>query len=261
VSILKQLVAFDVVHAIKAEMREQGFYIDPNTGQYTGTVGVDPDRPWIYTVPNYDLYCGHYMRIFNNCNFVPRRCMECWKICVFPRTVHELMQLYQCQEQVAKPKKWFCKCGIDLREHTPHRYGGYFYARGEKEGRKRWVMVRKMVDENVGEDVPVILKRYCTEFELKLGPTDKYERPAHADELEDYIDHVIDYKKMKTASQPMWVKNHVMRRWLTYAWSIGDMTCLAYNKNEPFYPTLVTYHDQMLEDLRKGVEPNAVQSS
>jgi hypothetical protein len=246
-SFYRNLAGLDVIASISDRMRREQWYMDPATGKYrANAIALDTDRPWVYTVTDPDMYCGFYLLVFDVGGFVPRRCMKCWKVCAAPRTVDELFKIYALQTEVMVPSKWPCKCGMDLRSYTPHRYGAYWYCQSKDQGLNRYERIRKLIDERISPDLPLILKRYCTEFEMKLGPTDKYQKPADADEIEDAIAAVVNWKDgMISAPQPESVKRHIMRRWIERAYSIGDMSCLAYNNNDPFYPPLVTYHHEV----------------
>ena len=204
---------------------------------------IEHDVPWIYVHPDPGKNCGVSTMIFEMFKFVPSECMNCWKVVVLPRTVEELFKLYEAQLDIAVPNNWYCKCGIDVRPWTPHNYGGYFYNLGFPQGLKRYNQVRKMVDERISPDVPVVLKRYCTEFELECGPTKQYKRPPGCESTEKLVYQSIDLRKFKYMHQPQYLKDSIKLKWLRRAWKIGDMTCKQFNGGKPFYRPLDTYHD------------------
>ena len=248
ISFYKSLTRLDVIEHVNKRLTSENWFIDADTGKYRpGFAAIDPDRNWIYTYSDPDMHCGMYLMIADVGRFVPSRCRKCWKVVVTPRTVDELFKLYAIQKEVMVPSKWFCKCGIDTRDWTPHRYGGYWYCTSKDMGLTRYKRIRKLVSERINPDVPVILKRYCTEYELQFGPTDTYKPPDDCDEVESAITAMVDNRKTTARTnqtQPESVKRHIMAKWLKRAWSIGDLTCMLYNNNEPFYRPLVTYHHE-----------------
>jgi len=245
---LKKLVTLDVVDIIGQTLQEQGWFIDERTGKYSceGRVFHNPDKPWIYVNPEPGTPCSVYQVIVDKCNFIPKHCLSCWKVVVKPRTLYELMRVLKLQEDWTQGylgKGRFCKCGIELRTWVPQLYGAYFYTRSKGQGLARWEEVRKMVDA-INPNIPVILKRYCTEFELRLGPSDQYRPPAHAEALEREIWGALDIEPLvRTVSlQPAYLRGHVIRKWIEWAWSAGDETAMAFNDGEPLYTPSVTYH-------------------
>jgi hypothetical protein len=255
-SILDVLTQSNIIKGM-SDLLDHGWYIDIGTGKITCKPGIDHTIPWIYVNPDPNMYCGLYQRIFDTAKFVPSYCMDCYKVVVKLKTVKQLFQLYEAQISVAKANGWYCKCGLEARAYVPVQYGGYFYCRGLKQGQKRWRQVREMVDEHIdqGPDdlsnlkdlgVAVTLKKYCTEFELQLGPTKEYKRPVHADLIEKRIASSMDKYVLKQQGQsPQYLVDHVMWKWIVYAWERGDMTCLRFNNGEPFYRSSQTYHDEL----------------
>jgi hypothetical protein len=244
--LLDALVRFDVV-GIFADLLRSGWYIPPETGKMTpGQQGLRWDVPWVYVHPDPRRLCDLYTEIFNRCMFVPTPCLNCWKVVVKPRTVRELMDLlivmsvYSSSDEY--PNRW-CKCGIEKRSYVPQNYGGYFYCDSKASGLSRYDEVRELVSRQISPDVPVILKRYCTEFELKLGPTDTYKRPEIASAIEHEIFECIDRQKPNVPQSPMIIR-HVIREWAEFAWERGDPTAAStFNGGQPYYSNVVTYHE------------------
>lgn len=203
---------------------------------------IDIDPGWIYVNPNPDLFCMEYQAIVKGFGFIPKTCRNCYKVVVMPRSFHELMQLYELEVKMAEenPRCW-CKCGIEQRQFVPRNYGGYFYTQGLEVGKSRWQTVKDAVSSAISPDVNVILKRYCTEFELRFGPSDKYQPPPYADSLEDELWANID-KVVGAQKQPKFIRDHAVHNWMDFAWGRGDMTVKLYNNNKPLVPPYVTYH-------------------
>lgn len=267
---LDNLVAFDVCDIFSDWLAPGGgWFINPETKKIEmGPRSIDHNRPWIYTNPNPKMYCHFYMDgVFQHLKFVHSRCMNCWKIVVKMHTVVQLFKLYEWQKKWTndcKKKDRFCKCGVEERPWVHYQYGGYFYNEGKEQGLMRHEQVYREMRNLFGNvsDIPgswtdgkieVILKRYCTEFEATLGPTDQYVRPPAADAMESHLDQCFNLSKM-TPGQPPFVISHVQRRWLEFAWDRGDTTAAIFNGNKPFYRPVVTYHQRKDKEESSNVE-------
>ena len=217
-------------------------YIDTETKKLNKLPAIRLEPYWVYTNPNPELLCTEWQGIVKGFRFIPKTCRNCYKVVVMPKSFHELMQLYDLQQEMVKenPRCW-CKCGIEKREFVPRHYGGYFYTQGLEVGKTRWKTVKDRVHE-INKDINVILKRYCTEFELLLGPSDKYEPPAWADELEkDILSNIVNVGG--GIRQPQFVINNTIQSWMVFAWGRGDKTVMLYNNGKPLLLPSVTYHE------------------
>lgn len=242
-NLYRELSATNIIPGMaRGNMFGSGRYVDVNTKKWRKMSGVDLETRWIYTNPNPDLHCMYYRSIFDGYGFVPKKCLDCYKVVVAPRTFDELMKLLYVQELLIadNPKCW-CKCGIEQRDFVPRNYGGYFYTRSLEQGQIRYETVRKAVDENISPDIDVVLKRYCTEFEIALGPSNLYKRPDGADDVEKLFWQNVEVSQ-DAVRQPDFVIRHIVQEWMMWAWGRGDKTVMLYNNNEPFYPAYVTYH-------------------
>jgi hypothetical protein len=171
----------------------------------------------------------------------------------------ELMLLLEVQEEL-----WtgYCKCGIEIRDYVPANYGGYFYNRSYEEGMECYKEVRALVSAHINPDIDVVLKRYCTEFELKFGPSDELEETLER----GYFDHpdMGQVKVMPLDEQEVWlrainqtfdipnsdtpmppfVKMHVIKTWFDHAWKIGDMTVKDFFEGDNLYTPTIKYHEE-----------------
>jgi hypothetical protein len=157
------------------------------------------------------------------------------------------MKLKEFQENFTKDfmlKDRFCKCGIETREYVPRNYGGYFYTNSLEQGRERWRQVRNAMDK-INPQIPVTLKRYCTEFEIKLGPSDQYKQPEGAKDMERRIFEAVDVQSMgDNPPQPEFLKEHILSKWMVHAWDRADLTVMMYNDGQPLYSPTITYHEE-----------------
>jgi len=247
--LLKELLQFDVDGTLKDSLREQGWHISPKTLRWThiskiAVVGVDPDNNWIF--PNHDpsQKCKLFQTIVIKCNIIPKPCLGCWKVVVHPKNLLQLMQLLKWQEEYVKGYQGisrFCKCGIEERDYVPYNFGAYFYCESKEEGLARKADVRKAVDL-IDPSLPVILKRYCTEFEIRLGPSDKYKPTPAMEALEEKIFRRIDVSSAyPQPHQPKDIQDSIKVKWIKFAWGREDPTAIMFNDGEPLYTPAVTY--------------------
>ena len=201
--------------------------------------------PWVYVCPSDQAHCDLYHRVFfDHLNHIHSFCRECWKVVVRPRNIIELFDLYELQKDIGTP----CKCGKETRETTSSLYGGYFYNRGKKEGLEKYEEVRKLVNDQLSPETPVILKRACTEFEIgegSKGPSDKWPDITWKErEWELRIEALFPRYGGIGGGQPIPVQAYVMREWIHYAHSKGDPTYKQLTGGTPLVPPYVTYHKE-----------------
>jgi hypothetical protein len=139
---------------------------------------------------------------------------------------------------------------MELRDYTPKFYGGYFYNNSFDEGRDCYEQVRKMVDEALGKDVSVILKRGCTEFEMIKGPSNYWHTTRDEEEFVELIDAYVDVGRGGLSPQEPYIKNTIRLRWALWAHMNGDMSYQKYNNNKPLFPDYVKYHEGSREDIK-----------
>ncbi len=281
---LDNLVNADIYTGTADKLLQGGAYkIDAETNKIMPILRSKASNvPWIYVRTDSSKECEfwHYI-VFEVYGLFPIGCLNCWKVVVRPRTVKELFQLHEYEENVYTGH---CKCGIEIRDYVHGNYGGYFYSNSFEEGIECYGIVRKGIDKHISPDVPVILKRACTEFEMKYGDSSKWEEILDkgfyfdkdknrlslfsGEALELKLGDVrrnfdlIEKKRKESRGdmphegmgndQPGFVKIATMRKWLEHAYSIGDKTTLEFNENgKPFYTPSVTYHNKKIHDFKK----------
>ena len=234
----------DLITRLKPLLEKSGYMLRPSDQKFVPRVaGSTWDAPWIYTKGELTIRCDIYHRImFNLLDHIHSACRDCWKIVVRPRTIIELLDLYELQKEMDVP----CKCGLELRSTVCGLYGGYFYTRSKEAGLERYSEVRKAVDEAISPDVPVILKRYCTEFEIgkgSKGPSDKV-GPVTPEELayEKYVEAHFP-SVGESGGQAEHVIANTIKRWIHHAFEHGDLSYLGLTNGEKLIPDYVTYHN------------------
>jgi hypothetical protein len=162
----------------------------------------------------------------------------------------ELLDVYEIQKEMDVP----CKLGCEPRENTIGLYGAYWYTRSLEEGLERYEQVRALISERISPDVKVILKRYCTEYEIG-SPEDKANWGA-SDQVGDVTPEERDMEEYIMSHfpetnfngpQPDHVIASTIQGWIKWAYQHGDLTWMELT-HDPLLPSVVTYHEQVKEN-------------
>lgn len=218
-------------------------------GKFVAKLRVEHNTPWIHVKPFHEINCFLWKDILfhgivekklpASHRFVPIGCQNCFKVVVRPQTLDQLFELEALQKKMDLP----AKCGVELRDTVFGNYGGYFYNRGLEAGLLCWSKIRKEVNECIhqGLDIPVILKRGCTEMEHSLGRSDEWKMTDEQIEFETRLNQYF-VNNISAIRQTDELKDDVRQRWIERAYSIGDKTYLNYTDGESLHPEYVTYH-------------------
>jgi len=225
--------------------RGGGYHCRLEDGRFVPSFpAVAQDAPWVYVQSDISTRCDVYHRVFFNVlQMIPSRCRRCFKVVVMPRNLIELFDLYELEREMGVP----CKCGIEKRLTDTRLYGGYFYCDGLKEGEERYKEVRELVSERLSPETNVILKRYCTEYEIgPMGQGPSNELPDMTEEeiwLEEYVLSLFPSIGFGS-KQPDWIVANVMQNWIHWAYQHGDPTYKEFTGDSPLFKPVVTYHNK-----------------
>lgn len=252
-SLHKDIERADIIGKLQSGLEAGKYGIDNDTGKLFSVSArrnkdfLNWDTPWVFTNNPEGYSCDWMQDIFTAFGFVPRFCQSCWKVVVRPQTLQELMLLYELQKKMVEDNpECYCKCGIELRPFVFGNYGGYFYCRSRKIGLERYEQVRAGVDETISPDVPVTLKRACTEFELQAGPSCMYGVTDDQNYWEEVIEANCEITPYGGKQSPEAIV-HIIRKWIKHAWSVGDKTVYLYTDGEQLITPPFTYHDKVDE--------------
>jgi len=232
---------------------ENGNYrISADTGLITVDEHIAWNLPWIIIKHPEGMNCRLQHNILFNLykkdlGQPPIRCQECWKVVVRPNTIVQLFDLMALMEHNFKPmdELYGFKCGIERREYVNGLYGGYFYNKSLDEGKVAYNIVKDVISKELGDDVSVILKRACTEFEQEFGASDKWFISDEQRTNEKTILSLFDPGRAPQP-QPNFVKIPIMKSWIRWACMCGDKTYLEL-VDEPLHAKYVSYHDKEVE--------------
>lgn len=199
------------------------------------------NSPWVVVKIDSSRKCHFFQEMcFQSYGFIHSRCHRCYKVVVKPRTLKQLMELLRIQEKMDV----YSKCGVEVRPFVFGLYGGYFYTDSIEEGQERYRQVRKLVDENLSDKVPVILKRGCTEYEMQAGRSDMWISPDEKQlMMEKKIDelYVTDNHDMP---QPDFLKAKAILGWIEFAFEHGDETYKHFTDGQLIGFQPITYHNK-----------------
>lgn len=177
--------------------------------------------------------CFRHFTVFNNFGVIPKYCFDCCKVVIQPRTVVELFKLLMVFERLRLPDDNTRKCMCETRDFAAGTYKGFIYCRGIEEAKQVYEIVRATVSADISTEVPVTLKRGCSEFELAYPGYARIE--PHGDMMpyrenwrvhEDFVDAnaVFNPPDGVTTGSVAYNPSEILalHYWLSYAATIGD---------------------------------------
>jgi hypothetical protein len=202
-----------------------------------GPLGSTNHPTQIWRGKNVDMGCNRHLMLFDTFNIISEYCFGCYKVSIEPRTVVELIKLMLVFDNLKLPNDNTRKCMVEARPEISGTYKGLIYCRSLDEGKDILKIVQAMVGEKISDKIPVTVKRGCSEYPIAYpeygliednGPSPMTYREEWR-EQEDYAD-----KKLIGHVYPQVFDTHnhsglslrdalVMRTWLAYAATIGDL--------------------------------------
>ena len=174
------------------------------------------DIPWVFVRGREFGDCYMFKDIwFEHFKIIPSFCQAyCYKVVIKPRTVKELFETYETLRAMNVPSK----AGLETRAYQQGHYRAFIYCNGLQDGERRFKEARAAIPA----DIPVVLKRGCTEFEY-LMPSDKWHVPPEQSAFEQKLMAIFQTEPI-APFQPQWIINAIKRRWIAHAYKIGDET-------------------------------------
>jgi len=189
----------------------------------------------------FDINCPRHMKVFETFRIIPRYCFDCYKVFFEPRTVMELFKLLLLFDKIKLPNNNTRKCHVEKRPGISGTYKGFIYCKSLDEGKKILNIVQPIVGKTISEEMPISLKRGCSEFQVAypsygLIDDDKTQQMICSEEWlaqEVYADKNLVINENENPNN--FTHNHsgftlldalVMRKWLAYAAKIEDESYL-----------------------------------
>jgi len=213
-----------------------------DAGTWLRPHGEATPSDWIREKRDASRNCRFYMGVMFNHVYrkrqVPAGCASCFKVKVVPRTLQELVAL----RDVGHALPYTYKCGVEAAAtYTSGIYGGYFYLNGLDAARAAHDLIRDAVDRHakLGSDVPVFIKRGCTEYEVHCGPSDRYTFQPEQAALEAALLGRIHLERSPESNRVR--VQQTMAHWIRQAYRLGDDSYLAFTGGRRLYPAVVRY--------------------
>ncbi len=147
------------------------------------------------------------------------------------------------------------KCGVETRQFVPRLYGGYFYNRSLEMGKDCYELVKEAIHKLISPDIEIILKRGCTEFEMKHGASDKWTELPEQKDIETKFNEIFVSDLATPKIMPDYVTANVQRKWLHFAANAKppDLTYKKFTDGKPLIQecNYVTYHETSDEKFKK----------
>jgi hypothetical protein len=251
--ILKELLDLDLlIRPIQGFLKSGKWFHDPITHKITWYEKLEWESAnWIHAKSDIRRSCAFLQAIAGCHGFIHSWCLNCWKVVVRPRNLFEAYQLMVIQHELLEnnpvnPEDYYAKTGPEIRDYVFGHWGGYFYNRSKSDGLARYRQVRELVNKRISPEIPVILKRYCTEYELTYGPSWKYEQPKGAKEKEELLDaYVTPPSQIQDPIPPYYLKLYHFSKWVERAYANGDPTALFFTGGKPLAKPVHTYHQEL----------------
>ena len=225
----------NVVSKLKKAVNSGDIVISPNDDKFYVQMTSAVDTPWLHAALAQGRLCPIYQRYyFDIFNIVHPVCMECWKVVAKPTTLRDMVRVYDWQKEKGYP----AKSGYDIRPYTNGTYGSYWYTDSIHEGLDRLDEVREAFP-----DIQSFLKRGCTEYEMKKGPSNNWRLSPLEQQTFDILDDIllIDPNYKTDREQTSEIERDIKLRWVEFAYSIGDETYKDFTGGVEIFAPYVKY--------------------
>lgn len=201
------------------------------------------DGPWLHRKPGSNWCMFYHKVLFQTFGLLPPHCASsCWKVVARPKCVVDLFKLHELQQKTDFPSK----CGVELRDYVHALYGGYWYNETKEKGLEKYRIVKELIEkEDFKMEVPLMLKRGCTEMEHKFGRSDRWKVTQKSADMVSRIEQCfIRGERENQDKNPQWGIDNIQKKWIIFAYSNGDSTYLELTGEKTLHPLPITYHDE-----------------
>jgi len=212
-----------------------------------------PDNFWSHAAVDTERRCTVWLKYyFLRYGIISRNCFNCWKTVCRPKTITQLFAIEELQKEIYEKHGYPGKCGLETRGYGKYKgpYASFWYnplEGGLVEARRRTRVIERLIHEEIGPDIPVILKRACTEMEEKAGPSNHWVYPEDQHEYEDKLDDFFGLITYEAVPQEL-MKIHRHKKWLEHGFENQDPDVANYVDHFPesfgITKTIDYYHDE-----------------
>ena len=185
--------------------------------------------------------CQRHKKVFNAFKVIPEYCFSCYKISILPRNVLELFKLMIVFDNIELPDNNTRKCMLEVRPKIAGTYKGYIFFQSLEEAKVTLPFVQEVIAKHISSNIQVEIKKGCSEYKLAYpdyvyDPNDESRMMKYRNDwkkFEDYVDKnmlgeftPLELDTYGTPGAPgMEVRDvQVMRTWIAFAASIGDLS-------------------------------------
>lgn len=180
--------------------------------------------------------CNRHMSVFEDLHIIPSFCFNCYKVSIKPDNVVDLIKLQMVFEALNLHENNTRKCSVETRPQISGSYVGLIYCEGKADALTVLEQVKDLVHQKISSDIPVTLKRGCSEFPLQFPDYAEIENQAKElkpepawleleqqhDALHSYTQSKINYQECNEYSNYPFNRALAIMSWLQYASSIED---------------------------------------
>ena len=171
---------------------------------------------------------------------VPLGCGACFKVKISTRTLRALM----AAKQIAESTEFSTKSGAQIDNPTNDSvYSTYIYVTGLEAARAAYRGLRPRLDADaeLGPGVVMTIKRGCSNYERKCGPSDRYSFDPGLEDAEAYLaGRFVDERPAKR-HPPEAVAAMRTLRLVQTAYRIGDPTYKDFTGGKPLFTPSVDH--------------------
>jgi hypothetical protein len=171
---------------------------------------------------------------------VPIGCRDCYKVKVSPDTLRQLMAV----KAIAQNYPCRAKSGSEVdRPENQSLYATYFFLLGLDKAKAVYRKLRGEIDTHpkLGLSVKMVIKRGCTNYEHKCGPSDRYTFDPRLTRIEEYFRSRYVRKKPERGFRRKYLDAMNLLEMVRKAYRIGDDTYKDFTGGKDLFPPTVTY--------------------
>ena len=226
----------DVRQLFQSILATPGGYTDPKMAGKTTQIF----RGMRFWKGDHPASCKRHKMVFNKFGVIPEYCFDCYKVEILPRTIVELFKLLMAFEKLSLQNDNTRKCMVEGRDNCSGAYKGFVYCRGIDEGQEVQKILRNAISDDISTQVPVGLKRGCSEYahvhpeypQIESGVAKmEYKEDWRAQEalFDENFRFQLNIPNTGTYPTGTYPPHEIysMQYWLRYAATIGDMSYLT----------------------------------
>lgn len=205
--------------------------------------GVDLGDGFLHRRGDFRPHCGFLNGLLFHHAYrqtqVPFGCRTCFKIKIETHTLRQLM----ATRAIAEDTPYSTKSGSEADLPTNAcRYATYLYFSGLDAARRAFPELRRRINDHpdLGTAIQMVIKRGCSNFERKCGPSDQYRFDPRQEALEDAL-HRRWVKTPRSGRNPDTTRAMTLLALVAIAYRIGDPTYLDFTGGRPLHTPLVSY--------------------